>query len=172
MIRPITIDELSAVEDAARDFYAASRFLGGFRIERFCETWAALLATGAGVIFAALDGAEDGIDPAEDPGAVAGVIGGLLHREIYGEALIAEEFFWFCRPERRGAGVALYRRFEQWARERGAATIQMVHLLDVMPEKVARFYLRSGFEPVEMRYVKALSEGAIKPKVESGKAAA
>jgi GNAT superfamily N-acetyltransferase len=161
MIRAITIDELGAVEPAAREFYAASRVLGSpFRIDRFREIWQSLLATGAGVIFAAIDGAEDGVDPVEDAGAIAGVIGGILHREIYGEAMIAEEFFWFVRPERRGAGVALYRRFEEWARERGAESIQMVHLFDVMPEKVARFYLRSGFEPAEMRYVKTLKPDA------------
>jgi GNAT superfamily N-acetyltransferase len=153
MIRPLTIGELGAVEDAARDFYAASRFLGGFSIDRFCEIWARLLASGDGVIFAAFSN----VDKEE----LAGVIGGLIHREIYGEALIAEEFFWFVRPGRRHVGVELYRHFEQWARDRSAATIQMVHLFDSMPEKVARFYLRSGFEPVEMRYVKALRAGAI-----------
>ena len=61
------------------------------------------------------------------------------------------------RPASRGAGVALYRAFEEWARVRGAAALQMVHLFDVMPAKVARFYLRSGFEPIEMRYQKDLN---------------
>ena len=145
MIRTIDTDELEKVEDAAHEFYAASKFLGTFRLDRFIEIWAQLLASGAGVIFA------DDLD-----GEIMGVIGGVIHREIYGEALIAEEFFWFVREGARGAGVALYRRFERWARERGAREIQMVHLFDSMPAKVARFYLRSGFEPVEMRYRKAL----------------
>ena len=145
MIRTIGIDELGAVEEAAREFYAASRFLGSFRLERFCAIWELLLTSGAGVIFA------------EDcDGEIVGVIGGIVHQEIYGEEVIAEEFFWFVREAFRGAGVRLYRRFEDWARERGASEIQMVHLFDSMPDRVAKFYLRSGFEPVEMRYRKAL----------------
>jgi GNAT superfamily N-acetyltransferase len=147
VIREITIGELARVEDAAREFYAASRMLGArFRIDRFREIWEPLLRAGAGVIFA--DWRQD---------EIAGVIGGIVHREIYGDALVAEEFFWFVREQYRGAGVALYRRFEEWARGRGASSIQMVHLFDSMPEKVAKFYLRSGFEPAEMRYVKQLA---------------
>lgn len=149
MIRQVEISDLDKLEDAAREFYAASRFLGEFSLARFCELWTQLLESGAGVIFA------DYLD-----GEIMGTIGGFVHRELYGEELIAEEFFWFVREGARGTGVALYRRFERWARERGAARIQMVHLFDSMPEKVAKFYLHTGFEPVEMRYQKALTVSA------------
>lgn len=137
------------MEEAARAFYRSSRFLHKFNTDRFCEVWKNLMDLGAGAIFAA-----------DSDGEIVGAIGGLAHREIYGDRIIAEEFFWFVRPEFRGAGVRLYRRFEQWAREQGAREIQMVHLFDSMPEKVAKFYLHSGFEPVEMRYVKALAPAA------------
>jgi GNAT superfamily N-acetyltransferase len=144
-IRPLAPCELARLEDCAREFYAASRWLGTFEPERFRQIWTELLSTGAGVIFAALD-----------HGAVIGAIGGIVHREIYGPRMIAEEFFWFVRPGARGAGVALYRRFEEWARAKGAHQLHMVHMCDSMPEKVARFYLRSGFEPAEIRYGKDL----------------
>jgi GNAT superfamily N-acetyltransferase len=148
VIRQINIDELDALEETAREFYAASRALGSaFRIDHFRELWTTLLSNGAGVIFADF----------QEEGEIVGTIGGIVHREIYGEALIAEEFFWFVRAGSRGAGVRLYREFEQWARTRGATSLQMCHLFDSMPEKVAKFYLRSGFEPVEMRYAKALT---------------
>ena len=145
MIRAISIDELPAVQQSAREFYGASRFLGEFCLERFCEIWKFLLTGGDGVIFAD-----------ERDGEIAGLIGGIVHREIYSEAIVAEEFFWFVREAHRGAGLALYREFERWAREHGAATIQMVHLRDVMPEKVERFYVRAGFHPIETRYAKDL----------------
>lgn len=151
MIREIAIDELGRVEDAAREFYAASHVLGSFRIDHFRQIWEPLLTSGAGVIFASCDHEN------KYGAALDGVIGGVIHREIYGDALIAEEFFWFVREAHRGAGVALYRRFEAWARERGAHSIQMAHLFDSMPEKVAKFYLRAGFKPVEMRYAKDLN---------------
>lgn len=144
-IRTLKASEFGALEAGAREFYAASRWLGRFDPERFRALWSELYNAGAGVILASFD-----------EGTITGALGGIVHREIYGDRLIAEEFFWFARPEHRGAGVALYRCFEEWARSRGAAAIQMVHLFDSMPEKVARFYLRSGFEPVEMRYQKDL----------------
>ncbi|HEV8500430.1 MAG TPA: GNAT family N-acetyltransferase [Casimicrobiaceae bacterium] len=134
------------MEETAHAFYASSRFLDHFSLAKFREIWTQFLELDAGVIFAA-----------DSDGEIVGVIGGLVHPEIYGNGIVAEEFFWFVRPEFRGAGVRLYRRFEQWARSRGAGEIQMVHLFDSMPEKVAKFYLHSGFEPVEMRYRKALT---------------
>ncbi len=146
MIRTATIADLARTEAAAREFYASSRAFGDFSLARFCDVWKELIGAGAGVIFSY-----------EHDGAIVGAIGGLVHRDLYGEALIAEEFFWFIRAAHRGAGVKLYRRFEQWARERGARQIQMVHLLDLMPGKVARFYLREGFMPIETRYAKALA---------------
>lgn len=144
-IRTLEASELGLLEDCARDFYAASRWLGRFDPERFRAIWTQLLASDMSVIFIAIE-----------EGEIAGTIGGIIYQEIYGDRLIAEEFFWFVRPASRGAGVALYRHFEKWARERGAAAIHMAHLFDVMPEKVARFYLRTGFQPVEMRYQKDL----------------
>ena len=150
MIRQLGIDELDRVEETAHAFYASSRFLKHFSLAKFRDIWTKFLELDAGVIFAAI---EPGID---EDGEIVGAIGGLIHPEIYGERIIAEEFFWFIREAHRGGGVALYRRFEQWARERGAVEIQMVHLFDSMPEKVAKFYLHTGFEPVEMRYRKAL----------------
>lgn len=151
MIRQIGIDELGQVKRTAQEFYAASRFLGAFSLARFTEVWTQLLSSGAGVIFTD-----------ERAGETVGAIGGLVHREIYSEVLIAEEFFWFVREEHRGAGVQLYRRFERWARDRGAESLQMVHLFDVMPEKVAKFYLHSGFEPMEMRYMKKLERELVR----------
>jgi len=107
--------------------------------------WTALITQGSGVIFAY-----------EKDGELVGTIGGVVHRDIYGEALIAVEFFWFIQEEHRGMGIRLYKTFENWARNRGASSIQMMHLLDLMPEKVGHFYLRQGYEPIETRYSKRL----------------
>jgi GNAT superfamily N-acetyltransferase len=148
-IREMAIADLPAVQKCASEFYGASRFLGKFCIERFCEIWKWLLTGGDGVIFAD-----------ERDGEIVGAIGGIVHRDIYSEAIVAEEFFWFVREAYRGSGIALYRRFEEWAVRHRAETIQMVHLRDVMPEKVERFYLRAGFHPIETRYAKELKREA------------
>ena len=80
----------------------------------------------------------------------------MCHPDIYGSDLVAEEFFWFVSESYRKDGIRLYRTFENWARERGAKTLQMVHLSDSMPDKLKKFYLRSGFAEIETRYAKSL----------------
>lgn len=145
-IRHAELTDLPRLAAGAAEFYAASEFLTAFDIGRFCEIWTTLLRSGSGVIVI-----EEGPD-----GLINGALGGMSHRDIYGEDLIAEEFFWFMRPDTRGGGVRIYRAFERWAKARGAVTLQMVHLLDSMPEKVARFYLAVGFKAAETRYIKKL----------------
>lgn len=145
MIRQISKAELPGLSSCAQEFYRSSRFLDSFSIDRFREIWEPLLDNGAGVIF---------IDDRD--GEIAGTMGGIIHREIYGEERVAEEMFWFVRQAFRRTGILLYRQFERWAIANSAARIQMVHLLDSMPEKVGRFYLREGFEPVETRYSREL----------------
>jgi GNAT superfamily N-acetyltransferase len=145
MIRPLSVTELPLLEACAREFYGASRFLETFDMNRFRAIWEALLGSGNAVIF---------IDDRD--GEIAGTLGGLVHPDIYGGELVAEEFFWFVRESHRGRGIRLYREFERWARDKGAVSIQMVHLLDVMPQKVSQFYLCEGFQPVETRYAKSL----------------
>lgn len=144
-VRASTIEDLPAMESVAAEFYRSTKFLEDFRISRFSEIWTALLGNGNGVIFIEHRGDE-----------IAGVMGGIVHRDLYGESLIAEEMFWFVKKEMRGAGIALYRYFEQWAIDKGAKTIQMVHLLDLMPDKVRHFYTRQGYYPIETRYSKSL----------------
>src|SRR5579863_550318 len=145
LIRELQIPELGKLTECAREFYASSRFLEEFDPARFRKIWTELMETGAGVIFSC-----------EKEGCIAGAIGGIIHKDIYGHSLIAEEFFWFVQEEYRGDGLLLYLAFEKWAIARGAASIQMVHLLDLMPEKVAKFYRRQGYEPIETRYSKKL----------------
>lgn len=131
---------------AAKEFYASSKALRHFDIEKFTAIWAQFLAVNFGVIFLA-----------EADGLIVGALGGVIHPDLYGSELIAEEFFWFIRQDSRGSGLKLYAKFEQWASERGAVEIQMVHLLDLMPEKVSTFYRRAGYSPIETRYSKRLA---------------
>jgi len=52
--------------------------------------------------------------------------------------------------------VLLYRAFEAWAKTKKATELRMGYLVDLMPEKVAHFYERVGFERVEVGYSKRL----------------
>lgn len=146
MIRQIGVSELERLESIALEFYGSSQFLEDFNIGRFSEVWAGLIGSGAGVIFIE-----------ERNGEIAGTIGAVAVRDGYSMKFAVEEMFWFVRASCRGGGVALYHELERWARAFGAATIRMVHLLDVMPERVSRFYIQSGFHAIETRYSKELT---------------
>jgi GNAT superfamily N-acetyltransferase len=145
VIRELRVEELSQLAPLAASFYAASEFLVDFNLEYFVELWTRVLTQEMGVILVE-----------ENANGIQGTLGGFIHRDLYGERTIVEELFWYVLPGARGGGVRLYRAFERWARAHGAHEIQMVHLLDSMPEKVGGFYLRDGFKPVETRYKKAL----------------
>jgi GNAT superfamily N-acetyltransferase len=142
-----TFEDLVRLLPLAEEFYAASQFLKKFDAERFIATWTRLLSERTGVIFLL-----------EQDGIVTGALGGVVYPEPYSGDLVATEFFWFVTESARGGrgGIQLYREFESWARERGAAEIRMVHLLDLMPAKVERFYKHCGFEPIEVHFVKGL----------------
>ena len=146
-IKPICPFKLRALAPLAKEFYASSKLLRTFDIEKFVTLWRTLIQSDQGVIFAAFDGHD-----------IVGAIGGTKYPEAYCQDFIAQEFFWFVSRDARGtAGIRLYRAFEHWSREQGCAEIRMGHLTDLMPEKVAAFYRRIGFVPVETNYAKRLA---------------
>ncbi len=146
-IKPICRFKLRALAAGAREFYASSKFLRSFEIDRFVEFWRPILAAEIGVIFVA-----------EDDGEIIGAIGAMSHPDPYSGELVVQEFFWFVRPGHRGsAGLRLYEALEFWARQKGAKVMRMVHLMDSMPEKLSRVYKRLGYEQVEILYSKDLA---------------
>jgi hypothetical protein len=80
-LRLATVEDLPTMRGCAQKFYASSKFLKEFDIDRFTLVWTNLFQLGIGVIFLA-----------ESNGQIDGAIGGIVHRDIYGDALIAEEF--------------------------------------------------------------------------------
>ena len=145
LVRQATLQDLPRLSACGREFYTSSKVLREFNIERFCETWTVLLSNGTGVIFLLCDGEE-----------ITGTIGGMAHKDLYSNDIIGQEFFWYVLEESRGAGVRLYRAFENWAKERGCSRLRMGYLVDSMPEKVGRFYERLGLEADEVVYSKEL----------------
>jgi GNAT superfamily N-acetyltransferase len=144
--RAEVFEDLVKLLPLASEFYASSKFLKRFDEQRFIALWTELI-NNAGVIFLL-----------EQDRIVTGALGGALYPDAYSSDLVATEFFWFVTESARGGrgGIALYRSFEDWARDRGAAEIRMVHLLDSMPEKLERVYKHFGFQPVEVHFVKGL----------------
>jgi GNAT superfamily N-acetyltransferase len=86
---------------------------------------------------------------AEQYGTVVGMIGVVSFAHHLSGAAMVGEVAWWVDPEARGSGLALLRRAEQWARERGATAMQVA-----APggSDVGRLYERRGYRLVETTY--------------------
>jgi GNAT superfamily N-acetyltransferase len=63
------------------------------------------------------------------------------------------EIFWYVRKGYRGRyGIDLIEEYEQWAKQKGCKRIRMIHLVDLMPDKLKRFYERRGYKEIETVY--------------------
>lgn len=146
-IRRATEYDLAALHGLGAEFHAVSPWLGRFDVDDFATLWKGFFSVDFGVIFIA-----------ERDGEIVGSIGGVIHPRPYDlkGPLIAEEFFWFVKADARGCGISLYRKFEEWAKRRGAVELQMCHLIESMPDKLERFYKHEGYSLIEKRYAKTL----------------
>lgn len=146
IVRAATIDDLPMLEPSIREFYTQSQFLKRLDWPHFVNVWRILFRQQLGVIFLLCDA----------KGQVAGGLGGVSTPDIGNGELVATECFWFVRDGMRGEGLKLYKAFEEWALQRACRQIQMVHLSDSMPERLAKLYQRLGFRRAEVRFCKDL----------------
>lgn len=134
----VTVENIASVLPIARKFAIVAGI--NFSDDIFISSWKNLFNLGFGVIFATED--------------YSGMIGGIKYPDTNSGELIASELFWFVDPSKRGEGIKLLNAFELWAINNNCKRIIMVHLMDSMPEKVGRFYERTGYRKLEVHYVK------------------
>lgn len=156
-VRPLTPEELPLCVPLGEAMHAEMRLPGSFQGEVFVERWRYFLAHFPSVILALWS---------ED--ALAGGFGALVAPDQYDQRLVANELFWYVHPpyRRRHGAQALFEAFERWALAQGAEEARVVHLLtarddqaDAMNDRVARFYQRRGYRPLEMAWRKTLKGG-------------
>ncbi|PWC63984.1 hypothetical protein TSH7_09915 [Azospirillum sp. TSH7] len=114
-IRPVTpLDTLVCVDMAAR-FAGESAYAGLPVNEEKLRTLAARYATQPECYFRV----------AEEDGWIVGMLLGHTTPFIFGDALLAEQLFWYVTPERRGSSVAVRMLidFAAWAEDQGVAEI-------------------------------------------------
>lgn len=123
MIRPATMDDVARVVDWVEDLRVA--VAGPVPVDRSwtARTVAGLIADDAGIVLVS-----DG-----------GFIAGALRPTIISPQLIAQEMGWYARD---GSGLRLLRAFEAWARQRGAALVQLSTGVDG-PDLTRRGYRRA-----------------------------
>ena len=143
-IRPATVEDVDSILGMAADFigstpYAAQLAERPALLRGFVDR---LVANDAGQILIATRG----------PVAVGMIALWLFEHPYSGEAT-ASELVWWVNPSERGSlGVRLLKRAEQWARDRGAAVLQMIAPND----RVAAFYTACGYGFVESSYARRL----------------
>lgn len=114
-IRPVTpLDTLTCVDLAAR-FAGESAYAGLPVSEEKLRRLAAQYATQPGHYFRV----------AEEDGWIVGMLLGHTTPFIFGDALLAEQLFWYVLPHKRGSSVAvrLLLDFIAWAEEQGVAEV-------------------------------------------------
>ncbi len=145
MIAPLDVSELNQLAALGAKFYAESGLPGRFVPDVFEASWRQFYSIGMGQIF-----------KLEVDGQIVGAIGGMVYPDPNDADLVASEMFWFVDPAARGGGIRLFSAFEDWAKQRGAKRIAMIHLQSLAPEALERLYLRKGYRKIESHYFKTL----------------
>lgn len=145
MVRTLTASELPEAALMGPAFFAEGKLPGSFVPAIFVTKWSWLIENGLGFIIGLFR-----------DGALTGAFGGIVTEDLNDGALVANECFWFVKPEARGRGFELLLAYEEEARKRGAARCSMIHLINLQPEKLAEIYKRRGYRAVETSYFKEL----------------
>jgi GNAT superfamily N-acetyltransferase len=145
-IRFCTPEDLPVVADIGKLFFEEGKLPGKLIPDVFVRTWTSFLASGTG-----------GILLLENDGLPIGMLGFLKYPDINDGETVMSETFWYVKPDQRGGGIRLLRKFEETAREQGAKRVMMAHLKSLMPEELAHLYVRRGYQPTETNYLKVLS---------------
>lgn len=101
-----------------------------------------LIASPDGVVFVA-----------EDATGLVGLLAAFAHFHYLSGERTAGEVAWWVDVEKRGIGIRLLRRAEQWARAQGAVTFQMI----APTPDVEVLYERLGYAPVERWYQRSVA---------------
>lgn len=143
MISIATIEDLPKLSKIAEQFYSSSEHLDGFDIDVFVFNWENFIESNIGIIFLLIN-----------DGRIVGVLGGIKYPDVNSNHLMATELFWYVEKDHRGQGGRLLKEFEEWAKTEGCKKIIMVHMTDLMPDKLESIYKHKGYKKMEVHYVK------------------
>ncbi len=146
MVRALTVEELPKAAAMGSLFMQEGAMPGRFISDVFVARWTTLLNMGIGFMLGLFS---------EDK--LSGVFGAIVSEDLNDGDLVANEMFWFVRPEERGRGFSLLLAYEEEAKKRGAKRCSMVHLLSLQPERLSEIYKKRGYRPIETSYFKELT---------------
>lgn len=146
-IRLIQYQELDEVIRVGQKFFDEGFLPGKLIPEVFKSSWEHIITNSKGAIIGALRGPK-----------VIGVMGFLIAHDPNDGELVSQEMFWFVDPEyRKGEGIKLLNAYEKIAAQIGVKRIGLVHLLSDNNKTLNKLYVRKGYRPMEIHYLKELS---------------
>ena len=142
MIREATLDDLPALLDMGREFYAASAFDAiGFNEDTARAMLQVLIGSPTGVLLI----------------AEGGMAAALVYPFYFNaEHTTAQELFWWVAPQARGGGLGrqLIAALEAAVQARGAKSLSMIALAEIDGPAVAELYRRHGYRASEQSFIK------------------
>ena len=134
----------------ASDFYNSTSLV---KIAEFC------VETTARLFHDVIDSETCVLFVAKDDKDIVGFIGMALQMGPFcKELILANELFWYVKPESRQstAGLRLFNEASKWAKDMGADAIYFVAIEDDKVSDVSRIYKKKGFELIEHGYMRRL----------------
>ena len=142
MIREATEKDIPALVEMGREFFK----LTGLPIEYSGDSVAKMIGN-------LIDGESAVVFVDEE---VKSAIAGLVYPFYFNtDILSGNEMFWWVSPEKRGTGIKLMDKLEEWARDKGADLFQMTCLHEGH-EKIGSYYQRRGYKPTEHNFMRSL----------------
>jgi hypothetical protein len=93
---------------------------------------------------------------AEIDNKIVGVLAGTVINAPLGKDLIYQEAVWFVSKKYRKVGIKLLASLEEYCKNKNIKFIIFVHMMNLKKDKLEDFYLRLGFIPFEVHYIKEL----------------
>lgn len=150
MIEQLTVKTIADPEllELGSTFFKEFHLPGRFIPDTFIKTWTKLLDLKMGAAWSY-----------RLEGHLVGGIGGIIFPDPNDGQLVAMETFWFTHPSHRSgmASIKLYNTFEKWAIEMQARRIVMASLHNDYMMTLRNLYMRMGFKPLDITYVKELT---------------
>ena len=137
MLRPLTLHDMPALLDMAREMHRAGVY-AEFPVDEHRIAY----------ILTALIEAEDAFSMGcERSGELIGAFLGEVIQDLWVDVRVGVDHAFYVQEAHRGsiAGVAMLRAFERWAKEKGAAVIRPVVYAGINNEQGADLLSRLGY---------------------------
>jgi L-amino acid N-acyltransferase YncA len=93
---------------------------------------------------------------AEVNGKIVGILAGKLLTTPASVFPIYQEEVWYVSKAHRRVGVYLLKTLEEECRKQGISHIILAHMGNSKADKLADFFIRSGYAPFQINYIKKI----------------